>query len=62
MTVAMAAVFLKERVRRYRWWAVIVGFAGIVVMLAPHFDPKHYATAAASAATRSPARCATPAR
>jgi hypothetical protein len=38
MTVAMAAVFLKERVRRYRWWAVIVGFAGIVVMLAPHFD------------------------
>jgi drug/metabolite transporter (DMT)-like permease len=51
MTVALAAVFLKERVRAYRWWAVIVGFGGIVVMLAPHFDPKHYATAAASATT-----------
>ena len=35
----------------YRWWAVIVGFIGILVMLAPHFDPAHYATAAASATT-----------
>ncbi len=51
MTVALAAVFLKERVRMYRWWAVIVGFIGILVMLAPHFDPAHYATAAASATT-----------
>ncbi len=38
ITVAMAAVFLKERVRIYRWSAVIVGFVGILVMLAPHFD------------------------
>jgi drug/metabolite transporter (DMT)-like permease len=39
ITVAMAAIFLKERVRIYRWLAVIAGFAGILVMLAPHFDP-----------------------
>jgi drug/metabolite transporter (DMT)-like permease len=38
ITVALAAVFLKERVRIYRWTAVIVGFVGIVVMLAPYFD------------------------
>src|SRR5438067_3165057 len=37
-TVAMAAVFLKERVRIYRWSAVIVGFSGILVMLAPHLQ------------------------
>ena len=30
---------------------MIVGFVGILVMLAPHFDPTHYATAAASATT-----------
>ncbi len=39
ITVAMAAIFLKERVRVYRWSAVTVGFIGILVMLAPHFDP-----------------------
>jgi drug/metabolite transporter (DMT)-like permease len=38
ITVALAAILLKERVRIYRWSAVIVGFVGIVVMLAPHFD------------------------
>jgi drug/metabolite transporter (DMT)-like permease len=38
ITVAFAAVFLKERVRVYRWSAVIVGFVGILVMLGPHFD------------------------
>lgn len=41
-TVAMAAVVLKERVRIYRWSAVIVGFLGILVMLAPNFDPVLY--------------------
>jgi drug/metabolite transporter (DMT)-like permease len=36
ITVAMAALVLKERVRIYRWSAVIVGFMGVLVMLAPH--------------------------
>ena len=35
ITVAMSAIFLKERVRIYRWSAVIVGFVGVLVMLAP---------------------------
>jgi drug/metabolite transporter (DMT)-like permease len=38
MTVALSAIFLKERVRVYRWSAVIVGFAGVLVMLSPHLD------------------------
>jgi len=38
ITVALAAIFLKERVRIYRWSAVAVGFLGVLVMLAPHFD------------------------
>jgi drug/metabolite transporter (DMT)-like permease len=48
ITVALAAIFLKERVRTYRWSAVIVGLAGILVMLAPYFDPALHAEAAAS--------------
>src|SRR5258707_10726323 len=36
ITVALAAVFLKERVRIYRWAAGVVGFLGVVVMLVPH--------------------------
>lgn len=52
ITVALAAVILKESVRLYRWSAVSVGFAGVIVMLIPHFDLSHYATAgAASVAT-----------
>ena len=39
MTVALAAILLKERVRIYRWSAVTVGFLGILVMLMPYFDP-----------------------
>ena len=38
ITVALSAIFLKERVRIYRWSAVVVGFAGVLVMLAPHLD------------------------
>ena len=38
ITVALAAVILKERVRIYRWTAVLVGFFGVIVMLIPHFD------------------------
>jgi drug/metabolite transporter (DMT)-like permease len=37
-TVALSAIFLKERVRIYRWSAVVVGFAGVLVMLSPHFN------------------------
>jgi drug/metabolite transporter (DMT)-like permease len=47
-TVALAAVILKERVRIYRWSAVLVGFAGVIVMLVPHFDVGHYAVAGAA--------------
>src|SRR3712207_7023850 len=35
ITVVLAAVVLKEKVRAYRWTAVVVGFAGVLVMLAP---------------------------
>ena len=50
ITVALAAVILKERVRIYRWSAVLVGFAGVIVMLIPHFDVGHYAAAGAATA------------
>src|SRR5689334_13092469 len=50
ITVALAAVVLKEKVRIYRWSAVLVGFSGVIVMLIPHFDAKHYAGAGAAAA------------
>jgi drug/metabolite transporter (DMT)-like permease len=48
ITVAMSAIFLRERVRIYRWSAVIVGFIGVLVMLAPHFDLAQHAAMAAS--------------
>ena len=50
ITVALAAIILKERVRIYRWSAVLVGFAGVIVMLIPHFDVGHYAAAGAATA------------
>ncbi len=49
ITVALAAVILKERVRIYRWSAVLIGFAGVVVMLIPHMDVGHYAMSGATA-------------
>ena len=36
IVVVLAAIFLKEKVRTYRWSAVVIGFAGVLVMLAPH--------------------------
>ncbi len=48
ITVALAAIMLKERVRVYRWSAVLVGFVGVIVMLIPHFDVGHYATVGAA--------------
>jgi drug/metabolite transporter (DMT)-like permease len=38
ITVALAALILKERVRAYRWSAVAVGFIGVIVMLTPYLD------------------------
>src|SRR5712664_1546308 len=48
ITVALSAVFLRERVRIYRWSAVIAGFVGILVMLGPHFDLSAHAAGAAT--------------
>lgn len=50
MTVALAAVILKERVRVYRWTAVLVGFGGVIVMLIPHLDVGRYSLEGATAA------------
>ena len=50
ITVALSAIFLKERVRIYRWSAVILGFIGILVMLAPHFELSAYSGAAGTMA------------
>jgi drug/metabolite transporter (DMT)-like permease len=50
ITVVMSVVFLKEKVRIYRWSAVIVGFIGVLVMLAPHLDLASSATAATAGA------------
>jgi drug/metabolite transporter (DMT)-like permease len=50
ITVALAAVILKERVRIYRWSAVLIGFAGVIVMLIPHFDVSAYAGAGGTVA------------
>jgi drug/metabolite transporter (DMT)-like permease len=38
ITVALAAFVLKEQVRVYRWSAVAVGFAGVLVMLWPYLS------------------------
>src|SRR5689334_4797440 len=50
ITVALAALILKERVRIYRWSAVLVGFAGVIVMLVPHLDIGAYAAAGGAVA------------
>jgi drug/metabolite transporter (DMT)-like permease len=34
--VALAAIFLGEKVRMFRWAAVGIGFVGVMIMLAPH--------------------------
>jgi drug/metabolite transporter (DMT)-like permease len=50
ITVALSAIFLRERVRIYRWSAVVVGFIGILVMLMPYFDLARHAAAGATIA------------
>lgn len=49
ITVALAAVFLGERVRLYRWSAVAVGLVGVVVMLAPLISVGELSSMSASA-------------
>jgi drug/metabolite transporter (DMT)-like permease len=56
ITVAFAAWFLGERVRIFRWSAVVIGFAGVIVMLWPHLNWAHFALG--SAATTIGALCA----
>src|SRR5215813_8057384 len=41
--VALSALILKERVRIYRWSAVLLGFCGVLVMLLPQFNVTHAA-------------------
>ena len=50
ITVALAALILKERVRIYRWSAVLIGFGGVIVMLIPHLDIGRYAVIGGAAA------------
>jgi drug/metabolite transporter (DMT)-like permease len=57
ITVALAALILKERVRTYRWCAVAAGFGGVVVMLWPYLDVRAL-IASGSTATTVGAACA----
>jgi drug/metabolite transporter (DMT)-like permease len=50
-SVALAAFVLKERVRIYRWSAVIIGFLGVLVVLSPHLSGDELVFAAANATT-----------
>jgi drug/metabolite transporter (DMT)-like permease len=34
----LAMVFLGERIHRYRWGALILGFVGVLIMIGPHFS------------------------
>ncbi|MGY2049960.1 DMT family transporter [Methylobacterium sp. JK268] len=38
LVVVLAALVLRERVQAYRWAGVVVGFLGVLIMLAPHLD------------------------
>jgi drug/metabolite transporter (DMT)-like permease len=53
ITVAFAAWFLGERVRAYRWTAVGVGFAGVIVMMWPYLNFSQYGAAGAAALAAS---------
>jgi drug/metabolite transporter (DMT)-like permease len=48
-TVALAALILNERVRIYRWSAVIIGFVGVLVVLSPHLSGQELAAAVGGA-------------
>jgi drug/metabolite transporter (DMT)-like permease len=38
ITVALAALILKEHVRAYRWSAIAIGFSGVIVMMWPYLN------------------------
>ncbi len=40
MTVVLAVIFLGEKVRIYRWSAVVVGFVGVLVILSAYVGPE----------------------
>ena len=48
ITVALAAMILKEQVRVYRWTAVGIGFIGVLVMLWPFLDIGHMTASTAA--------------
>lgn len=50
ITVALAALILREQVRFYRWTAVIVGFVGVTLTLAPHLSVGQLGMLSAAAA------------
>ncbi len=50
-TVALAALILGERVRVYRWSAVVIGFVGVLVVLSPHLSGEELTAALAGAAS-----------
>jgi drug/metabolite transporter (DMT)-like permease len=50
-TVALAALILGERVRIYRWSAVLVGFVGVLVVLSPHLSGEELAVAIGGSAS-----------
>ena len=52
ISVALAALVLKERVRVYRWSAVTIGFIGVLVVLSPHLTGDELTIAMASADKR----------
>jgi drug/metabolite transporter (DMT)-like permease len=47
--VALAGLLLGERVRGYRWTAVILGLIGVLVILAPHLSISEYAAMSGAA-------------
>ena len=42
IATALAALLLKENVRPYRWVAIAIGFAGTLIMTAPHFSGREF--------------------
>ena len=47
--MALAALLLGERVRGYRWSAVVLGLVGVLVILAPHLSIREIATMSSAA-------------
>jgi drug/metabolite transporter (DMT)-like permease len=50
ITVALAALILREKVHIFRWSAVIVGFIGVMMALAPHLSIGQVGTLSTAAA------------